>query len=67
MHRFHTKCIEEHCEKTKEWDDECQQNWALHCTLKCPLCKEPFTKKNLVNDRYLTNMCKYISDDENDI
>lgn len=67
MHRFHTKCIEEHCKKTKEWDDECQQNWALHCTLKCPLCNEPFTKKNLVDDRYLTNMCKYISDDENDI
>ena len=67
MHRFHTKCIKQHCQKNKEWDDECQQNWALHCTLKCPLCQEPFTKKNLVDDRYLTNMCKYISDDENDI
>lgn len=64
MHRFHTKCIEEHCKKTREWDNECQQNWALRCILKCPLCSEPFKKSNIVEDTFTTNICKYISDED---
>ena len=64
MHRFHTKCILEHCKKTREWDNECQQNWALRCTLKCPLCSEPFKKSNIVEDTFTTNLCRYISDED---
>lgn len=64
MHRFHTKCIQEHISKTREWDDECQQNWALRVTLKCPICREPYNRSDVVDDKFTADLCKYISDDE---
>ena len=64
MHRFHTKCINEHISKTREWDDECQQNWALRVTLKCPICREPYNRSDVVDDKFTADLCKYISDDE---
>jgi len=64
MHRFHTKCIDEHCKKAREWDDECQQNWALRVTLSCPICREPFHRNNLVEDKLTAELCKYSSSDE---
>ena len=64
MHRFHTKCIEEHCRKAREWDDECQQNWALRVTLSCPICREPFHRSDLVEDKLTAELCKYSSSDE---
>ena len=64
MHRFHTKCIEEHITKTREWDDECRHNWALNVTLKCPICREPYNRSDVVDDKFTADLCKYISDDE---
>jgi hypothetical protein len=64
MHRFHTKCIDEHCKKAREWDDECQQNWALRVTLSCPICREPFHRSDLVEDKFTAELCKYTSSDE---
>jgi hypothetical protein len=64
MHRFHTKCIDEHCKKAVEWDDECQQNWALRVTLACPICREPFNRTDLVEDKFTAELCKYSSSDD---
>lgn len=64
MHRFHTKCIEEHITKTREWDDECRHNWALNVTLKCPICREPYNRSDVVDDKFTADLCKYISEDE---
>ena len=64
MHRFHTKCIEEHITKTREWNEECRHNWALNVTLKCPVCREPYNRSDVVDDKFTADLCKYISDDE---
>jgi hypothetical protein len=64
MHRFHTKCIMKHIRKTAEYDDECRHQWALNVTLKCPTCREPFSRDNIVADKFTAELCKYISDEE---
>lgn len=66
MHRFHTKCIEEHIRKTAEYDNECQYNYALHVDLKCPICRTPFKPEHLVEDKFTAEMCKYVSDDDSE-
>jgi len=61
LHRFHTKCIEKHVEKSREWHDECQQNWALHVKLACPTCREPFNRGHILTDKFTAEICKYES------
>ena len=61
LHRFHSKCIKQHVDKIHEWDDECQQNWALTVKLSCPICREPFTRKHIVEDKFTAEICKYES------
>ena len=53
-----------HIRKTAEYDDECRHQWALNVTLKCPTCREPFTKDNIVADKFTAELCKYVSDEE---
>lgn len=67
MHRFHTRCIEEHISKTREWDNECQQNWALHVHLQCPICREPYNRSDVVDDKFTADLCKYISESEDEV
>lgn len=61
LHRFHTKCIEKHVEKSREWHDECQQNWALQVKLACPTCREPFNRSHIMTDTFTAEICKYES------
>lgn len=63
-HRYHTSCINQHVKKTFEWDDVCMNNWALNVTLKCPECRELFGKKDIMQDRYISDICKYDSGEE---
>ena len=66
LHRFHTKCIEKHVEKSREWHDECQQNWALHVKLACPTCREPFNRSHILTDTFTAEICKYESSSSDD-
>ena len=53
QHRFHTGCIAELIRKTPEYHHEMQQEYALHVTLKCPTCREPFVDSDVCDDRFL--------------
>jgi hypothetical protein len=39
--------------KTPEYHHEMQQEYALHVTLKCPTCREPFVETDVCEDRFL--------------
>lgn len=53
QHRFHAGCIAELIRKVPEYHHEMQQEYALHVTLKCPICREPFAESDVENDRFL--------------
>lgn len=53
QHRFHLGCIRELIRKTPEYHHEMQQEYALHVTLKCPTCREPFVATDVCEDRFL--------------
>jgi len=52
-HRFHTRCITEHMNKTPEFHQEMQYEYALSVELKCPTCRAPFVENNLKLDTIL--------------
>lgn len=66
-HRYHTKCIHQHVKKTFEWDEVCLNSWALNVTLKCPECREVFGKNDIMEDRYISEICKYESEEEEEV
>ena len=53
QHRFHTGCITELIERLPSYHHEMQQEYALHVTLKCPMCREPFAATDVCDDRFL--------------
>jgi hypothetical protein len=53
QHRFHLGCIMELIRKVPEYHHEMQQEYALHVTLKCPTCREPFVESDVCEDRFL--------------
>jgi hypothetical protein len=53
QHRFHIGCIQELIRKLPEYHHEMQQEYALHVTLKCPTCREPFVESDVCEDRFL--------------
>ncbi len=63
-HRFHKKCIETHISKTFEWNDYCRNSWALDVNLKCPVCRVEFGQDGLLEDRKMSDICKYESSEE---
>ncbi len=63
-HRFHKKCLMDHVKKFPEWSNECLNNWALFATLKCPICNEPFSQKHVKDDLFVSEVCQYVSDEE---
>jgi len=52
-HRFHTKCIHEHIQKTPEWDEQMQYEYALTVALRCPTCRTPFKATDVKIDHLL--------------
>ena len=53
QHRFHMGCIRKLIKKTPEYHDEMQYEYALAVTLRCPICREPFTSEDVVDDALL--------------
>lgn len=52
-HRFHQTCIDKLVQKTPEYHEEMQYNYALSFTLKCPVCRTPFEAENVKEDTLL--------------
>ena len=63
-HRFHKECLLEHIKKLPEWNDDCLHNWALCATLKCPICRIPFTQEHVKEDLFISEVCQYDSSQE---
>lgn len=63
-HKFHTKCIHQHVEKTTEWHGVCQTQWALPVDLTCPQCRTPFTPDDIMEDKLFAEVCRYNSDED---
>jgi len=57
QHRFHAGCIAELIRKVPEYHHEMQEEYALHVTLKCPICREPFAESDVIPDRFLNQNC----------
>lgn len=53
QHRFHTGCIAQLIQTLPEYHHEMQQEYALHVTLKCPMCREPFVDTDVCDDRFI--------------
>jgi len=53
QHRFHTGCIAQLIRTQPEYHHEMQQEYALHVTLKCPMCREPFLASDVCDDRFI--------------
>ena len=52
-HRFHTGCIAEHIQKTPEYHEQMQYEYALTVELKCPTCRAPFESHHVKLDNIL--------------
>ena len=52
-HRFHCACVQQLIKKTPEYHQELQYDYALSFTLRCPICRKPFTEKDVAEDTLL--------------
>lgn len=52
-HRFHSSCIQKLIEKTPEYHDEVQYDYALSFTLRCPICRSSFSPDDVGEDTLL--------------
>lgn len=63
LHRFHTQCVNNLIESIPDLNVFTRTNWALNSSLKCPVCRTPFTKNDCKLDPFSTKQCIYSSDD----
>lgn len=52
-HRFHCGCVQQLIKKTPEYHQELQYDYALSFTLRCPICRKPFTENDVAEDTLL--------------
>lgn len=57
-HYFHKKCIQQLIKKTSEHHDEMQYQYALTVSLRCPICRQNFTKSDVCSDTFINEMFK---------
>ena len=57
-HYFHKQCIGNLVQKTEEYHDEMQYQYALSVSLRCPICRCPFTEEDIQTDSFVNNIFK---------
>jgi hypothetical protein len=58
-HHFHQRCIQTLVEKTPEYHNEMQYQYALTVALRCPICRAPFREKQIHKASLMSEMLKH--------